>query len=145
MTGDLTRRGAVGIMPTLGRALASYLLLPAASWALLVFSGGTVLSAVLQRHLLEEIQTAQHLIEFNVGEMFGLAAIISLVLARPNRCVTLARSDVTVLLLSALAWFVPEQHGVYLAMTLAGCWVLLRPHSDLQLVSIGQIWLATTI
>jgi hypothetical protein len=127
------------------RALTSFLPAHSASWALLVFSAGTVLSAVLQRHLLEETQTAQHLVEFNVGEAFGLAAILSMVFSGARKLPTLAGSDVAVLLLSALAWFVPEQHGVYLAMTLAGAWFLLKRRSDLRMVGIGQIWLALSV
>lgn len=110
--------------------------------AVLTFSVGTVLSVVLQRHLLGGLQTAQHLVEFNVGEAFGLAAILSLVLAGSREGVTLAASDVAVLLLSALAWFVPEQHGIYLAMTLGGSWILLRRRSNRRLADIGPVWLA---
>ncbi|MBE7182229.1 MAG: hypothetical protein INR71_13675 [Terriglobus roseus] len=117
----------------------------AASWAVLVFSAGTILSAVLQRHLLEGTQSAQHLVEFNVGEAFGLAASLSLVLADRHWRVSLTGSDVAVLVLSALAWFVPEQHGVYLATTLAGLWLLLRGRSDQRLADIGQIWLALSV
>ncbi|MGU3326099.1 hypothetical protein ACLBXB_04100 [Methylobacterium mesophilicum] len=127
------------------RPLATGLFIPPASWPLLVFSGGSVLSAVLQRHLLEETQTAQHLVEFNVGEAFALAAILFLVTADRRKDLTLAGSDITVLLLSALAWFVPEQHGVYLATTLAGGWVLLKRRSDQRLAGIGQIWLALSV
>ncbi|MCJ2123137.1 hypothetical protein [Methylobacterium sp. J-077] len=127
------------------RALTSFLPVHTASWSLLVFSAGTVLSAVLQRHLLEETQTTQHLVEFNVGEAFGLAAILSLMLSGPHKIPTLAGSDIAVLLLSALAWFVPEQHGVYLAMTLAGSWFLLKSRSHPRLAGIGQIWLALSV
>ncbi|MCJ2108482.1 hypothetical protein MKK70_24540 [Methylobacterium sp. E-041] len=124
------------------RPVASELFMPTASWPLLVFSGGTVLSAVLQRHLLEETQTAQHLVEFNVGEAFALAAILFLVIGDRRKDMTLAGSDITVLLLSALAWFVPQHLGVYLATTLAGAWILLKRRSDRRLAGIGQIWLA---
>lgn len=116
-----------------------------ATWAMLVFSCGTVLSAILQRHLLEAPQTAQHLVEFDVGEAFGLVATLSLVLAALHRRVSLTGSDIAVLVLSALAWFVPEQHGVYLATTLAGIWFLLTRRSDRQLAAIGQIWLALSM
>lgn len=144
MVGALTRR-ASGSRIEAAPALASYLPTHAASWALLVFSVGTVLSAVLQRHLLEETQTAQHLVEFNVGEAFGVAAIASLVLTGSHKPATLAGSDIAVLLLSALAWFVPEQHGVYLATTLAGSWFFLKRRSNPRLAGIGQIWLALSI
>jgi hypothetical protein len=119
--------------------------IPAARWLLAVFSGGTVLSAVLQRHLLEATQTAQHLVEFNVGEAFALAAILSLVHADRREDVTLVGSDIAVLLLSALAWLVPEQHGVYLATTIAGAWALLGRRSDRRLAGIAQVWLALSV
>ncbi|MDP4005183.1 hypothetical protein [Methylobacterium sp. NEAU K] len=142
---EVLARLGVGGVSKAGRAPVFRLPTQAASWVLLVFSGGTVLSAALQRHLLEETQSAQHLVEFNVGEAFGLAAILSLVLADSRRCAALAGSDIAVLLLSALAWFVPEQHGVYLATSLAGGWVLFRRRSDRRLAGIGQIWLALSI
>ncbi|MGH1587922.1 hypothetical protein ACRBEV_05650 [Methylobacterium phyllosphaerae] len=135
----------VGVLGNLTSFVAPRLPNDAANWFLLLFSGGTVLSAVMQRHFLEEAQTAQHLIEFNVGEAFGLAAIISAVLARSHRCVTLARTDITVLLLSALAWFVPEQHCVYLATTFAGGWVLLRRKCAWRLADVGQVWIVLSI
>ena len=119
--------------------------MPAASWMLLAFLCGTVLSALLQRHLLEAPQSAQHLVEFNVGEAFGLAASLSLILAGPSRSGWMTRSDIAVLLLSALAWFVPEQHAVFLATTLAGTWFLLGGRSDRQRADLGQIWLALSI
>ncbi|SFM52664.1 hypothetical protein [Methylobacterium pseudosasicola] len=144
MVGVLTRCASASLIGR-ARALTSFLAVHAASWSLLVFSAGTVLSAVLQRHLLEETQTTQHLVEFNVGESFGLAAILSLMLSDAHERPTLARSDVAVLLLSALTWFVPEQHGVYLAMTLAGAWFLLKSRSDPRMVGIGQIWLALSV
>ena len=117
----------------------------AASGTLLVFSCGTVLSAVAQRHLLEGAQTAQHLVEFNVGEAFGLTAALSLVLAGPHRRLMLPGSDIAVLLIAALAWFVLEQHGVYLATTIAGAWFLLKRRSDPRMAGISQIWLALSI
>ena len=40
----------------------------AAAWAVLLFSAGTMLSAIVQRHLFEKVQTAQHLVELNAGE-----------------------------------------------------------------------------
>lgn len=108
----------------------------------LVFSGGTVLSAVAQRSLLEGTQTAQRLVEFNVGEAFGLAASVSLILAAARERTMLTGADIAVLLLSALAWFVPEQHGVYLATTVAGAWLLVKGRSAARWAEIGQIWLA---
>ena len=112
--------------------------------ALLVFACGTVLSAVAQRHLLEPAQTAQHLVEFNIGEAFGLAACVSLVLTAPRR-VALGRTDLAVLLVAALAWFVPEHHGVYLATTLAGMWFLLARRSDRLLRDLSHMWLALSV
>jgi hypothetical protein len=144
VVGIITRRRS-GDLIERTRALALYMPVHAARWILLVFSGGTVLSAVLQRHLLEDTQTAQHLVEFNVGEAFGLAATLSLVLADPDRRLTLAGSDIAILVIAALAWFVPEQHGIYLATTLAGAWFLLTRRSDRRLAGIGQIWLALSI
>ncbi|MCJ2023830.1 hypothetical protein [Methylobacterium sp. J-067] len=111
--------------------------------ALLVFACGTVLSAVAQRHLLEAAQTAQRLVEFNIGEAFGLAACVSLVLAGPRA--VLGRGDLVVLLVAALAWFVPEHHGVYLATTLAGMWFLLARRSDRLLRDLSHMWLALSV
>lgn len=114
----------------------------AASVFLLVFSGGTVLSAVLQRLLLEKVQTSQHLVELNVGEMFALAAIVSLVFENAGSPPSLGKADLVILLVGSLAWFVPEQHGIYLGLTVAGGWFLLKRRSDPRLVGIAQIWLA---
>ena len=116
-----------------------------ATWAVLLFSAGTMLSAIVQRHLFEKAQTAQHLVEFNAGEAFALAALLSQLLAIPDGRMALARSDRAVLVVSALAWFIPEQHGVYLAMTLAGGWLLLTRRADRHWAGIGQIWLALSI
>ncbi|TXN76096.1 hypothetical protein FV228_01680 [Methylobacterium sp. WL18] len=80
-----------------------------------------------------------------MGEAFALAAILFLIIADRRKDMTLVGSDITVLLLSALAWFVPEQHGVYFATTLAGGWVLLKRRSDWRLAGIGQIWLALSV
>ena len=132
-------------MPAAIRDRISSRPIPAASWILLAFSCGTVLSALLQRHLLEAPQSAQHLVEFNVGEAFGLAASLSLILSGPSRSDALTRSDIAVLLLSALAWFIPEQHAVFLATTLAGTWFLLSARSDRWRADIGQVWLALSI
>lgn len=117
----------------------------AAAWVVLMFSAGTILSATVQRHLFEQTQTAQHLVEFNTGEAFALAALLSQLLAVPNARTALARSDHAVLVLSALAWFIPEQHGVYLATTLAGSWLLFSRRGERHWVGIGQIWLALSI
>ncbi|SDO64014.1 hypothetical protein SAMN05216360_1325 [Methylobacterium phyllostachyos] len=160
-------------------AARAHLTAQTAAWALLVFSGGTLLSAALQRHLFEQAQTARHLVEFNAGEAFALAALLSRILAvprtlssavepgsapssgskrflrtapgrnaighGPERGITLARADRAVLVLSALAWFIPEQHGIYVATTVAGSWALLRRRADRQWIDIGQIWIALSI
>lgn len=140
MTG-FARRG-IGGLPDAGgvRAVGQ-----AGSWALLLFSGGTILSAALQRHLFEQRPTAQHWVEFNVGEAFALAALVSQIRAVPDGGMTLTRSDRTILVLAALAWFVPEAHGVYAATTLAGAWALLRRRADRRWIGLGQIWLALSI
>lgn len=117
----------------------------AAIWAVLLFSAGTILSATVQRHLFEQTQTAQHLVEFNTGEAFALAALLFQLLAIPDAGMRLSRSDRAVLVVSALAWFIPEQHGVYLATTLAGGWLVTRPRPDRHWMGIGQIWLALSI
>jgi hypothetical protein len=109
------------------------------------FAAATVLSAVLQRHLLEDAQTAQRLVEFHVGEAFGLAAICAMAFSEPRERLTLLRSDVVILVVAALAWFVPEQHSIYLATTIVGVWLLWRGRSDRQLASIGQIYLALSV
>lgn len=127
------------------RFWASWPFVPGATWLVSIFSCGTVLSVVLQRYLLEPTQTAQHIVEFNVGEAFGVAASLSIVLANSRRLVSLRRTDVAVLVLSALMWFVPEQHGIYLATTLAGIWFYLARRSDRELASLGQIWIALSI
>lgn len=127
------------------RAWVSRLRLPVACWILLVFSCGTVLSAVLQRHLLEGPQRSQNLVEFNIGEMFGVAAIVSLILAGAQTLVIFTRADLVVLVCSALAWFVPEQHGVYIALTLAGGWFAISRRSDKLMSSIAQIWIALSV
>lgn len=128
-----------------GRTLAKRLPDAAANWILLVFSLGTVLSAVLQRHLLEPTQTAQHLVELNVGEAFGLAAVVSLVCATSRRSVPLTGTLIAILLISSLAWFIPEQHGIYLAMTLAGGGCLLSKRTDPQLAGVAQIWFTLSV
>ena len=117
----------------------------AAIWAVLLFSAGTILSATVQRHLFEQTQTAQHLVEFNTGEAFALTALLFQLLAIPDAGMRLSRSDQAVLVVSALAWFIPEQHGVYLATTLAGGWFVIRPRPDRHWMGIGQIWLALSI
>jgi hypothetical protein len=133
---------------TLPRAIRGFVsgrAVSASCGALLAFTAGTVLSAILQRHLLEAQQSAQRLVEFNVGEAFGFAASLSLILADPSRRVSLTGPDIAVLLLAALAWFVPEHHGVYLATTLAGAWFLLGGRTDRRRADLGQIWLALSI
>ncbi len=55
-----------------------------AHWALLAFTGGTVLSVMLPRHLLESEQggRVQRFVDLNVGELFGAAAVASLISRR---------------------------------------------------------------
>lgn len=113
----------------------------AASWAVLMFSVGTALSAGLQRHL-DPTQGPQHLIELDVGEAFASAAILSLLLAHPGAKPGLTRVDFVVLVVCALAWFLPEFHAVYLGMTLAGAWLLFGSSRKGALRQIGQVWLA---
>ena len=94
----------------------------AASWAVLVFALGTTLSAGLQRHL-DPTQGTQRLIEFDIGEAFALAAVLSLLLASPGTRPGFARIDLGVLVLCTLTWFLPEPHAVYAGMTLAAAWL----------------------
>jgi hypothetical protein len=132
-------RSSDAVDPLARRALPPLLLMVP------LFAAGTVLSAVLQRHLLEEAQIVQRLLEFHVGEAFGLAAISAIAFSERREQLPLLRADVVILLVAALAWFVPEQHGIYLATTLVGSWLLLRGRSDRQLASIGQIYLALSV
>lgn len=113
----------------------------AASWAVLVFTVGTALSAGHQRHL-DPTQGPQHLVELDLGEAFAFAAVLSLLLASPRSSRGLARVDLGVMVIGALSWFLPEFHAVYLGMTLAGLWLFLeRPRAGV-LREIGQVWLA---
>lgn len=116
----------------------------AASWAVLVFTLGTALSAGLQRHL-DPGQGTQHLIELDLGEAFAAAAILSLLQAAPRAPLGLSRIDLGVLVLGALSWFLPEPHAVYLGMTLAGAWLLLGRARGPRLREIGQVWLALSL
>lgn len=122
----------------------AYLPTGAASWAVLMFTLGTALSAGLQRHL-DPTQGTQHLIELDLGEAFAFAAVLSLLLASPQVRPGLDRIDLGVLVLGALSWFLPEPHAVYLGMTLAGAWLLLRRSREPRLREIGQVWLALSL
>ena len=124
---------------------ASRRFLDADDFLILLFSGGTLLCAFLQRLFLEELQSGQHLVEFNVGEMFAAAAIVAMVFDARGRMASLSRGDFTALILSSLSWFIPEQHAIYLAMTGAGGWMLLKRPHDRLLVGVGQMWLALSI
>ncbi|MCJ2052889.1 hypothetical protein [Methylobacterium sp. J-070] len=117
----------------------------AALYIVLLFSCGTCLSAVLQRRLLENLPSAHNAVELSVGEAFGLAAILSLAFAGSRGRLVLSGLDIAILIVAALAWFVPEQHGIYLAMTLAGGWFVSRRRADRTSVDIGQIWLALSV
>ena len=116
----------------------------AASWAVLVFTLGTALSAGLQRHL-DPSQGTQHLIELDLGEAFATAAVLSLLLAAPRARPGLSQFDLGVLVPCALSWFLPEYHAVYLGMTLAGVWLLLGPSRERRLREVGQVWLALSL
>ena len=109
---------------------------------MLVFAGGTVLSASVQRLLLGPQQNSSRLLELNVGETFGAAAIVSLVYAARHLRPALTRADLAVLLLCSLAWLVPEPHAVYVGMTLAGGWLVVKRSPDRLLAGVGQVWLA---
>jgi len=65
--GILTRRRA-GSLIKKAHALARYWPVHAASWAWLVFTGGTVVAAVLQRLLLESHHSTQRLIERDLAQ-----------------------------------------------------------------------------
>jgi len=116
----------------------------AASWAVLVFTVGTALSAGLQRHL-DPALGAQPLIELDLGEAFASAAILSLLLASPHARPGLTGRDLGLLVLCALFWFLPEFHAVYLGMTLAGLWLFFRQSQGSALREIGQVWLALSL
>lgn len=111
---------------------------------MLVFTFGTALSAGLQRHL-DPTQGTQHLIELDVGEAFASAAILSLLLALPGAKPGLTWVDFVVLVVCALAWFLPEFHAVYLGMTLAGAWLLFGRSRKDALREIGQVWIALSL
>lgn len=128
-----------------GGALATSLTLPVANWALLVFSCGTVISAALQRLLLEPDPGTQRLIELDLGEMFAAAAVASLVFSAPRSRPALRRFDLAILTACALSWFLPEAHAVYAGMTLAGGWLVIRRAHDRLLAEVGQIWLAVSV
>jgi hypothetical protein len=77
--------------------------------------------------------------------MFALGAITSLILAGHRRPLVLTKSDLIVLVCSAAAWFVPEQHGVYIALTLGGGWLIISRRSERLIASIAQIWIALSV
>jgi hypothetical protein len=132
--------------PLSDRVAGVMALLPAsaASWAVLVFTVGTTLAAGLQRHLYPT-QGPQRLVELDLGEAFAIAAVLSLLLPRPHEPLTLTRGDRAVFGLCALSWFLPEPHAVYLGMTLAGAWLILRQPRPGPLRQVGQIWLALSL
>ena len=133
-------------------ARVSHAWISLARWALLAFTGGTVLSAVLQRHVLESEQggRVQRFVDLNLGELFGMAAVVSLVFAR-RRARPLARADLAVLVACAMTWLLPETRllpeprAVYVGMTLAGAWLLARRSADRQLRDVAQVWLALSL
>lgn len=125
--------------------IAACLPAPAASWAVLVFSCGTAISAAMQRFLLEPDPGTQRLIELDLGEVFATAAVASLVLSTRHRRPALTRTDLAILTVCALTWFLPEGHAVYVGMTLAAAWLLVRRSHDHVLVSVAQIWLAQSL
>ena len=123
------------------RALAARLPDKAASWAVLVFSCGTALSAALQRVLLTSNPGRQRLVECNVGEMFAIAAVASLLITTRRRRPALTKADLAVLVICALTWFAPEPHAVYAGMTAAASWFVGRLYRDRLVADIGPIWL----
>ena len=131
-------------------ALASRGSIYLARWALLAFTGGTVLSAMLQRHLLETEQggRVQRFVDLNVGELFSTAAVVSLLFAMCRKRLALSRADIAVLVACAMTWLLPETgllpepRAVYVGMTLAGAWLLARRSADWQLRDVAQVWLA---
>lgn len=144
MAGVLARREAASLIKGV-RAFARRLPMRAASWALLVFACGTSLSAALQRLLLTPDLSAQRLVELNIGEMFAVAAAVSVVVAARNRRPGLRGADLGILACCALSWFLPEPHAVYAGMTLAALWLLVRRSRDRVLLDIGQVWLALSV
>lgn len=127
----------------LGR-IAAYLPTYAATWAVLVFTIGTVVVAGLQRHL-DPYQGTQRLVELDLGEAFASAAALSLLFAEPRAPSGLSRLDLGVLVLCSLSWILPESHAVYLGMTLAGLWLLVRRSRASVLRDIAQVWLALSL
>ncbi|GJE40415.1 hypothetical protein [Methylobacterium persicinum] len=141
MAPAVSRRWA-GLWPAAGRTLALPRPVSAAGGVLLAFSCGTSVSAALQRVLLEPHPGTQRLVELNLGEMFGTAAVCSLILAERRRRPALTRVDLAILILGALTWCLPEAHAVYAGMTLVAVWLLAKRSADRLLAGIGQIWLA---
>lgn len=141
MGGALVRRG-VALIPMAGEAFASRMLSHAASWALLVFSCGTAISASLQRLLLEPTQGPQRLIELDLGEVFATVAVAALILTKRHLRPALTRTDLAVLTAGSLTWFLPEAHAVYAGMTLVGVWLVAKRSQDRLLADIGQLWIA---
>lgn len=127
------------------RILASLAHRSAASWALLVFSCGTALSAALQRLLLTSGLSSQRLVELDIGEIFATCAVISLVLTDPRDRPALTRIDLGILVVCCLTWFLPEPHAVYAGMSLAATWLVIRRTGDRLLREIGQVWLALSL
>lgn len=144
MTGVLARREATVLIQG-GRALARRLPVHAASWALLVFACGTSLSAALQRLLLTPDLSAQRLVELDIGEIFAVAAVVSLLVAARNRRPPVKGADLGVLACCALSWFLPEPHAVYAGMTLAALWFIVMRCHDRVLLDIGQVWLTLSV
>ena len=121
-----------------------------AQWALLAFTGGTVLAAILHRHLLQPLEGGriQHFVDLNVGELFGTAAVFSLLLTVSSVRLVLTRADIAVLVAGGMTWLLPETgllpepRAVYVGMTLAGAWILARHSADRQLRDVAHVWLA---
>ena len=142
---DTVARRDTGILIGAVRAITRRLPVHAANWTLLIFSCGTALSAALQRLLLTPDLGSQRLVELDVGEMFGIAAVVAILLAARNLRPALTGVDLSVLAGCALSWFLPEPHAVYAGMTVAASWLLARRSHDRVLAEIGQIWLALSV
>ncbi|WP_267361387.1 MULTISPECIES: hypothetical protein [unclassified Methylobacterium] len=138
----IVARGSTGALGGSIRALAAHLPNRAASWALLTFSCGTALSAALQRVLPTSNPGWQRLVELNVGELFAIAAVASLLITTRKSRPALTPVDLAVVVICALTWFAPEPHAVYAGMTVAAIWLITRPYRDRLIADIGQIWLA---
>lgn len=132
----------MAIGPMAAEAFASHALSHAASWALLVFSCGTAISAALQRLLLESALGPQRLIELDLGEVFATVAVAALILTKRLQRPALTRTDLAVLTAGALTWFLPEAHTVYAGMTLVAVWLVAKRSRDRLLADVGQIWIA---